>query len=64
MPKKKTKKGVAKRMKMSATGKIMYARAGKGHLNSCKSRKQKRNLRGMAVMNHADVRRFKVMLMS
>jgi large subunit ribosomal protein L35 len=64
MPKKKTKKGAAKRMKMSATGKIMYARAGKGHLNSCKSRKQKRNLRGMAVLHEGDVRRYKIMLSS
>ncbi|MEI6210917.1 MAG: 50S ribosomal protein L35 [bacterium] len=64
MPKKKTKKGAAKRMKMSATGKILYARAGKGHLNLCKSRKRKRNLRGMSVINPADVRRYKVMLSS
>ena len=64
MPKKKTKKGAVKRMKMSATGKILYARAGKGHLNSCKSRKRKRNLRGMAVMHEGDVRRYKIMLSS
>jgi len=64
MPKKKTKKGASKRMKMSATGKILYARAGKGHLNLCKSRKRKRNLRGMAVVNPSDVRRYKIMLSS
>jgi len=64
MPKKKTKKGAAKRMKMSATGKISYARAGKGHLNACKSRKRKRNLRGMAALNPSDVRRYKIMLSS
>ena len=64
MPKKKTKKCATKRMKMSATGKILYARAGKGHLNLCKSRKRKRNLRGMGVVNDADVRRLKVMLVS
>jgi large subunit ribosomal protein L35 len=64
MPKKKTKKCATKRMKMSATGKILYARAGKGHLNLCKSRKRKRNLRGMGVVNDADVRRLKVMLMT
>ena len=64
MPKKKTKKGAAKRMKMSATGKILYARAGKGHLNACKSRKRKRNLRGMAVLHKGDVRRYKIMLSS
>ena len=64
MPKKKTKKGAAKRMKMSATGKILYARAGKSHLNACKSRKRKRNLRGMARLHSGDVPRYKVMLSS
>lgn len=64
MPKKKTKKCAVKRTKMSATGKILYTRAGKGHLLSCKSRKRKRNLRGMAVVNPADVRRLRVMLLS
>ena len=64
MPKKKTKKAASKRMKMSATGKILYARAGKGHLNSCKSRKRKRNLRGMSVLHEGDVRRYKIMLSS
>jgi len=64
MPKKKTKKCAVKRMKMSATGKILHTRAGKGHLLLCKSRARKRNLRGMAAVNPADVRRLKVMLVS
>jgi large subunit ribosomal protein L35 len=64
MPKKKTRKCAVKRTKMSATGKILYSRAGKSHLNLCKSRKRKRNLRGMGVVNDADFRRLKVMLSS
>ena len=50
MPKMKTKKAATKRFKMSATGKVMQTQAGKAHLNACKSRKRKRNLRGMTVL--------------
>ena len=50
MPKMKTKKAATKRFKMSATGKVMQTQAGKSHLNACKSRKRKRNLRGMTVL--------------
>jgi len=64
MPKKKTKKCAAKRAKMSATGKILYTRAGKSHLNACKSRKRKRNLRGMAVLHPSNVRSLRKMLAS
>jgi len=64
MPKKKTKKCAAKRTKMSATGKILYTRAGKGHLNLCKSRKRKRNLRGMAVLHESNDKRIRNMLSS
>ena len=49
MPKLKTKKAATKRMKKSATGKILRTQGGKAHLNGYKSRKRKRNLRGTAV---------------
>ncbi len=49
MPKMKTKKCAVKRMKTSATGKVMRSQSGKKHLNSCKTRARKRNLRGLAV---------------
>ena len=64
MPKKKTKKGASKRFKMSATGKVLCSRAGKAHLNLCKSRRRKRNLRGMAVLSEADQKRVSKMLTS
>ncbi|MGI6495425.1 MAG: 50S ribosomal protein L35 [Kiritimatiellia bacterium] len=51
MPKQKTKRSATKRLKMSATGKVMRTQAGKRHLNSCKTRKRKRNLRGTKVVN-------------
>ena len=47
MPKMKTKKSATKRMKMSATGKVMRSQGGKSHLNGYKSRGRKRNLRGI-----------------
>ncbi len=45
----KTKKCATKRIKMSATGKILRTQAGKSHLNGYKPRGRKRNLRGLSV---------------
>jgi large subunit ribosomal protein L35 len=64
MPKKKTKKCATKRTKTSATGKILYTRAGKSHLNVNKSRKRKRNLRGMALLHPTNVKHLRNMLAS
>jgi len=44
MPKLKTNKGVAKRFKITKTGKIKRAYAGKRHINTSKSSKRKRQL--------------------
>ena len=44
MPKMKTHKGVAKRFKVTARGKVMHRRPGKGHLLSTKSGQRKRRL--------------------
>ena len=49
MPKMKTKKCATKRMKMSATGKVMRSQGGKAHLNNGKTRARKRNRRGRTV---------------
>jgi len=49
MPKMKTKKAATKRLKMSATGKVLRTQGGKSHLNSHKPRYRKRNLRGTVV---------------
>lgn len=54
MPKNKTKKSAAKRFKVTAGGKLIYKRAGSGHLLSSKSRKRKRNLRGTGVLAEAE----------
>ncbi|MDG3005701.1 50S ribosomal protein L35 [Paludisphaera mucosa] len=45
MPKMKTHKGMKKRFKVSATGKVSHKRCGSSHLNSHKSGKKIRRLR-------------------
>ena len=50
MPKLKTHKGVKKRFKVSATGKVSHKRAGSSHLMSHKSGKQVRRLRKKSIL--------------
>jgi large subunit ribosomal protein L35 len=45
MPKLKTHRGVAKRFKISGTGKIRHKRAGKSHLLTKKTRSVKRHMK-------------------
>jgi large subunit ribosomal protein L35 len=49
MTKMKTHKASRKRFKVTASGKLKRSQAGKKHLNSPKSRKRKRQLRGGVV---------------
>ena len=46
MPKLKTHKGIKKRVKVTATGKIKFHKHNKGHLLSGKSGNRRRRLRG------------------
>ena len=46
MPKMKTHKASRKRFRVTATGKLKRSQAGKKHLNSPKTTKRKRQLRG------------------
>jgi len=62
MPKKKTVKAAAKRFKRTATGKIKYSKAGKGHLLSGKTRKRKRDLRSRGVLSKPESKRVSEML--
>jgi len=48
MPKMKTNKSVAKRIKVTARGKLMRNRPGAGHLKSVKSPKRRRRFRKAA----------------
>ncbi len=64
MPKTKTNKAAAKRIKVTASGKLKYSKAGSGHLLSCKSRKRKRNLRKSGILSPAENKRIKTLLAS
>ncbi|MBN2097902.1 MAG: 50S ribosomal protein L35 [Candidatus Omnitrophica bacterium] len=61
MPKLKTKKSLAKRFKITKSGKIKRQRAGRGHLLSHKSRKRKRHLRKSALASKTDRKLFKLL---
>jgi len=50
MPKMKTHKGIKKRFKITAKGKIRYKRAGTGHLASSKNAKRRRSLTSPGIM--------------
>jgi large subunit ribosomal protein L35 len=54
MPKLKTKSGAKKRFKITGTGKVMYAQAGKRHGMIKRTKKQIRNLRGTTTMFEGD----------
>ena len=53
----KTKKSVAKRFKITATGKVMRPRAGKRHLLQGKSPKRRRSLGTSKVVDSTDAYR-------
>ena len=50
MPKIKTKSAAKKRFKITGTGKVLYAQAGKRHGMIKRTNKQIRNLRGTSVL--------------
>jgi large subunit ribosomal protein L35 len=55
----KTKKAVAKRFKVTGTGKVLRSQAGKRHLLVSKSGKRKRQLAKIAVLDKTDQARIK-----
>lgn len=54
MPKQKTHKGLAKRVKVTANGKIKIHKAGASHLMSVKNAKRRRRIRKTAIV-HSNV---------
>ena len=56
MPKMKTKRGAAKRFKVTKSGNIKRARAGKRHILTKMSSKRKRQLRGTTVLKTCDTK--------
>ena len=57
--KSKTKKSVAKRFKITGTGKILRRKQGKRHLLVSKNAKRKRNLGKATLVSAADVKNIK-----
>ena len=60
MPKLKTRKCAAKRLKQTGTGKFRHNKAGARHLMSCKNAKRRRRLRQDGAVSHAEKRRIQV----
>ena len=58
----KTRKSVAKRFKITATGKVLRTRAGRRHLLQCKSSKRKRKLAKSVLVHDSDAARVKANL--
>ncbi|MGI9178134.1 MAG: 50S ribosomal protein L35 [Pirellulales bacterium] len=54
MHKQKTHKGVKKRFRITANGKVKHRRAGTSHLQVRLTSKRKRNLRGTSVLAKAE----------
>ncbi len=62
MPKIKTRRGAAKRFKITGTGKVRRRRAYLRHQLSAKTRKQKRNLGTPALVAAADAKTIKKLI--
>lgn len=62
MPKMKTHRGAAKRVKRTGTGKLKRGHAYVSHLAPNKTTKQKRHLRKSALISKSDYKRIKEML--
>ncbi len=62
MPKLKTRRAVAKRFKVTASGKLSRSHAYAGHKLTKKTSKRKRNLRKSDLVSRADTARMKKML--
>ncbi|TKJ42452.1 50S ribosomal protein L35 [candidate division LCP-89 bacterium B3_LCP] len=64
MPKMKTKRGAAKRFRFSASGKIKRKKAYASHILTKKTSKRKRNLRKASLIDNADLRRVRKMIIT
>ncbi|MGY8686262.1 MAG: 50S ribosomal protein L35, partial [Verrucomicrobiales bacterium] len=52
----KTRKAVAKRFKVTGTGKILRRKQGRRHLMRVKNRKRKRSLRKVGLVSSANIK--------
>lgn len=62
MPKQKTHRGLAKRVKRTSSGKLKRSKAYRSHLAPRKTTKQKRHLRKAGLVSSSDYKRVKQMV--
>jgi len=62
VPKMKTHRGAAKRLKVTGSGKVKRRKAYKSHILTKKSAKRKRNLRQDTLVSSGDYKRIKTLI--
>lgn len=62
MPKQKTHKGISKRFKVTASGKVKYKRSFGGHLMSSKDAKRRRRISGSSLVSSTQVKTIRALL--
>ena len=62
MPKMKTHKATAKRLKVTGGGKIMHKRACAAHLRAKKSGKRKRKFKVMCAVHKSDLKHYRELI--
>lgn len=62
MPKTKTNRAMAKRIKRTSSGKYLREKAFRSHILTSKTRKRKRHLRSASVLDKTDIKRVRGML--
>jgi large subunit ribosomal protein L35 len=62
MPKMKSKRGAAKRLKKTASGRLKRRRGWKSHLLEAKPPRRRRHLRRATLVSKADERRLKALV--
>jgi large subunit ribosomal protein L35 len=62
MPKMKTKRAMAKRVKVTGSGKLLRHHAYTSHRAPYKTHKQKRNLRKSTLISKSDFKRIKLLI--
>ncbi len=63
MPKLKSRRGAAKRFKVTAKGKVLGSKSMRRHILTSKKRKRKRHMRQSLVLGKTDTRRIRAALL-
>ncbi len=62
MAKHKTHKGLKKRVKVTASGKVKHKRCNGGHLMSCKNAKRRRRIASDGIMSEVECKKIRIAL--